>query len=214
MRPYALEGLDCSGKKTIATLVQQHLRDKGLDTGIVIGPLLGGRLGRIDARLANLTTAVHRGTPTDIFRRGLYVAEPVLDGLLHRPGPAPILKVGTHFRAWARAEIENDRWMADGYRHTRPMHVRYAGATLLATDFATRLDRHRADVAAGRTTKVERRRFLGPGPDAFTAWQETLDRLISTQVQHVLHLDSTTADPAELAEHVAQHAMACWEADQ
>lgn len=94
------------------------------------------------------------------------------------------------------------------------MHVRYAGATLLATDFATRLNRHRADVAAGRTTKVEDRRFLGPSPDAFTAWHDTLDRLISTHVPRILRLDSATADPTELAECIAQHAMTCWGVDR
>ncbi|MFF9349487.1 hypothetical protein [Streptomyces sp. NPDC014734] len=212
MRPYALEGLDCSGKKTIAALVQKHLREQGLDTRIVIGPLLGGGLGRLDARLANITTAVPRGTPTDLLRRGLYVAEPALDGLLFRPGPVRALKVSTHFRAWARAAVENDWWMARGYRYTRAAHLRYAGATLLHTDFSTRLARHRADVAADRTTKVERRRFFGPDPTAFAAWHATLDRLMSAQVPHLLCLDSTDADPGELAAKIASHAASCWEA--
>lgn len=211
MRPYALEGLDCSGKKTIAKLVQQNLQGHGVDTHIVIGPLLGGWLGRLDARLANLTTAVPRGTPTDVLRRGLYVTEPALDGLFHRPSPVPALKVSTHFRAWARSEIEHDRWMAGVYRRTNRVHIRYAGATLLATDFATRLARHRADVAAQRTTKVEHRRFLGPDLHTFTAWHNSLDRLLSTHVSSVLRLNSTTANPAELAKRIAQHALSCWE---
>ncbi|MEW1722806.1 hypothetical protein [Streptomyces sp. NPDC093109] len=212
MRPYAVEGLDCSGKKTITKLVQEHLRDHGLKAYIVIGPLLGGRLGRLDTRLANITGAVRRGSPTDRLRRGLYVAEPVLDRLLHRPGPNPALKVSTHFRAWARAATEQDRWMASGYDATRAVHIRYAGATLLATDFDVRLARHRADAVTGRTSKVEERRFFGPDPEAFAAWHHTLDRIMSTRVPHVLRLDSSTADPAELARQIALHAAACWEA--
>ncbi|MEV0845509.1 hypothetical protein AB0J21_06395 [Streptomyces sp. NPDC049954] len=212
MRPYAVEGLDCSGKKTITELVKEHLRDHGLKADIVIGPLLGGGLGRLDARLANITGAVRRGSPTDLLRRGLYVAEPVLDRLLHRPRPNPALKVSTHFRAWARAETEHDRWMSGGYDATRAVHVRYAGATLLATDFDVRLARHRADVLAGRTAKVEERRFFGPDPEAFAAWHRALDRVISARVPHVLHLDSSTADPAQLARRIALHAAACWEA--
>ncbi|MFD7629327.1 hypothetical protein ACFV7Q_25430 [Streptomyces sp. NPDC059851] len=214
MRPYTVEGLDCSGKKTITRLVQERLQEQGLRTNIVIGPLIGGGLGRLDARLASITTAVRRGSPTDLLRRSLYVAEPVLDRLFHRPGPTPVLKVSTHFRAWARAGVEHDRWMAGGYNATRSVHVRYAGATLLATDFDVRLARHRADVAAGRTTKVEHRRFFGPDPEAFTAWHDALDRLMSAHIPHVLRLDSTTTDPADLAERIALHAATCWEADR
>jgi hypothetical protein len=212
MRAYAVEGLDCSGKKTITRLVKDHLRGHGLAAEIVIGPLLGGGLGRLDARLANITSVVRRGSPLDVARRSLYAAEPLLDR--HRHPGRPTLKVSTHYRAWARAEIEDDRWMSSMYRITGGMHVRYAGATLLATDFATRLGRHRADVATGHTTKDESRRFFGPSSDAFDAWHTALDRLMTAHVPCLLRLDSSTADPAELAELIARHAAACWRADR
>ncbi|MFE5737570.1 hypothetical protein [Streptomyces celluloflavus] len=212
MKPYAVEGLDCSGKKTVTRLVREHLLRYGLESRIVIGPLVGGGLGRLDARLAGITTAVPHGSPTDLLRRSLYVAEPVIDRALHRPGPLPVLKVSTHFRAWARAEREGDRWMSRAYAATAPTHVRFAGATLLHTDFPTRLERHHADVATGRTTKNTQRRFFGPDPGAFTVWHDLLDRLITARVPHVLRLDSTDAEPAELAARIALHAATCWEA--
>ncbi|MFF4339376.1 hypothetical protein ACFY00_05460 [Kitasatospora sp. NPDC001540] len=212
MHAYAVEGLDCSGKKTITRLAQQQLRQQGIDTDIVIGPLVGGRAARLDARLANITTAVPRGSSTDLLRRTLYVAEPVLDRLGHRSRTQPVLKVSTHFRAWARAALEHDRWMARAYTVTAPLQVRFAGATLLSTDFTVRLRRHDADVAAGRTGKVASRRFFGPNPAAFASWHQTLDGLMAEHVPRLLRLDSSAAAPEQLAEQIARHAIACWSA--
>jgi hypothetical protein len=209
-----VEGLDCSGKKTITRLVDDLLGQQGLQPQIVIGPLIGGALGRLDARLANLTGPVRRGGATDLLRRGLYVTEPVIDRMARRPLGTPVLKVSTHFRAWARAELENDHRMARLYSATSPAHVRFAGATLLHTDFPVRLERHRADAEAGRTAKDAARRFFGPDADAFARWHDALDRLMTAHVPHVLRLDSTTTDPAELATRIALHATTCWERGQ
>ncbi|MDX3854217.1 hypothetical protein [Streptomyces sp. AK02-01A] len=214
MRPYAVEGLDCSGKKTITRIVEVLLRQQGLQPQIVIGPLIGGALGRLDARLANLTGPVGRGSATDLLRRSLYVAEPVIDHIAPRATDTPVLKVSTHLRAWARAELEDDRLMVRLYSATSSIHGRFAGAALLHTDFPVRLERHRADAGAGRTAKDAARRFFGPDSDAFARWHNNLDRLMTAQVPHVLRLDSTTTDPAELATQIARHATSCWERDQ
>ncbi|HUY49628.1 MAG TPA: hypothetical protein VMV92_28585 [Streptosporangiaceae bacterium] len=210
MRAYAVEGLDCSGKKTVARLVRDQLLRSGIDAAIVIGPLAGGRLRRLDGALANITVPVPRGSATDRLRRALYVAEPVIDGLACRGGSAPVLKVSTHFRAWARAEMEDDRWMARAYALTAPAQVRFAGAALLSADFGVRLRRHAADAAAGRTAKVASRRFLGPDPDAFAAWHRTLDALMSARIPCLLRLDTSRAEPDQLAGLIARHAIACW----
>lgn len=209
MRPYAVEGLDCSGKKTLARLVQRRLADAGCEVPMVIGPLIGGGLGRVDARLANITSTVRRGTLTDLARRCVYVAEPVLDGIAyHRLQPA--LKVSTHFRAWARAEVEADHRMAAAFAATTRLQVRYVGATLLATDFSTRVERHRADVAAGRTNKVEERRFFGPDPAKFARWHATLDTLMDTHIPSLLRVDTTSAPLDELAEQITTHVVRAW----
>ncbi|HXS63688.1 MAG TPA: hypothetical protein VN767_12630 [Streptosporangiaceae bacterium] len=209
MRAYAVEGLDCSGKKTIANIVQKRLGELGVDATIVIGPLVGGRLGQLDARLSNIVVPVRRTGLTDISRRTLYVAEPMIDRIAAANSRAA-LKISTHFRAWARAEVEHDQWMIRAYSATAPVHVRYAGAALLATDFSTRLRRHNADYLAGRTTKIAERRFLGPDRQAFACWHQHLDRLMARHVSRLLRLDSSEPEPSQLAENVVHHALACW----
>lgn len=210
MRPYVVEGLDCSGKKTLADLVTTRLAGQGVPAEIVIGPMAGGVLGRLDARLAGIVGPVSRGSAVDRFRRCVYMAEPVVDRLWRRHRSIAALKVSSHFRAWARTVVQPDPLMAWGYMATAPCHVRYAGATLLSTSFSARLHRHEADVAAGRTIKVAKRRFLGHDAAAFAAWHRELDRLLSSHVPSMLRLDTTRADLAALADEITAHALYCW----
>ncbi len=208
MRPYLLEGLDCSGKKTVARRVQQGLRERGTDVDLVIGPLWSGPLRVLDNRLAGITRPVTRGTAVDRFRRSVYVIESSLDRFHRTAGR--VLKISSHYRAWARAVVENDRPMCQAFAATAGLHVRYAGVTLLDTDFAVRLQRHTEDVRAGRTTKVIERRFFGPDPDRIAQWHTVLSELLTHHIGAVQHLDATHADPGRTADAVIEHALASW----
>lgn len=211
MRPYLVEGLDCSGKKTVAALVAADLRARGLDVDVVIGPLARGPLGWVDGRLANITSLVRRRSVLDRLRRSVYVAGPIVDGayMLTRPGWRAI-KVSSHFRAWARARIQKDTWMSAAFAATAPGHVAFGGATLLSARFNVRLARHADDVRAGRTHKIASTRFLGPDEEQFAHWHRELDALVRAHVPSVLRLDSSDAPPAELATLVASHLLSCW----
>lgn len=208
MRPYLLEGLDCSGKKAVAKVVATRLLASGCLTRIVIGPLIGGVIGTIDSRLANLVRYPRKGSLTDVTRRLLYISEPVLDGLIYRP-PANqvVLKVSSHYRAWARALLENDAAMVFGFESARTLHVRYSGAALLTADFETRIGRHRRDIANGAHKKVEATRFLGPDKIAFDLWQEILEGVLRKNVRNVLRLKTDGIDLESLADIVTKHIL-------
>lgn len=181
---------------------------------LVIGPLVEGPLGWLDARLANVTRRVASTSPLGVFRRLVYVTEPIIDGTRRRhPVGEAVVKVSSHYRAWARALVEDDAVMSDVYRATRRLHVRYVGATLLHTDFGVRLARHRADVDAERTNRNEQRRFAGPSDEVFVGWHAELDRLLTAAVPQVQRLDSSGDAPEILAARVVAHALACWELD-
>lgn len=210
-RPYLLEGLDCSGKKTVARRVLAILKERELDTRLVIGPLVEGQLGRLDGKLANITSHV---SPTSLLgrsRRLFYVVGPVIDGVCYWPRSTDrVLKVSSHYRAWARAQAEDDRLMDRAYAVTSALHPRFAGATLLSTDFEVRLTRHDADVAAGRTTKNRERRFFGPNKKQFNLWHTRLDALFEQHIQPFQRLDSSGNDIKALAEKVVEHMLLCW----
>lgn len=215
MRPYLLEGLDCSGKKTIAILVIHALAAHGISARLVVGPLIEGRVGLLDAWLSNITRKVKPDSVLGTFRRLIYLTGPVLDGAFYRPlGHQAALKVSSHFRAWARAVVGRDRLMMSGYYITRGLHIQYAGATLLSTDFSVRLARHRDDAATGRTHKIERNRFLNGDEALFARWHTELDRLLSEAVPDVQRIDNSGGDPQDFADRVTAHIISCWRADQ
>lgn len=208
MRPYLLEGLDCSGKKTVARRVQRGLRERGIDVDLVIGPLCGGPLRALDDRLAGITRPVTRGSAVDRLRRSVYIIGPSIDRL-HRT-TARTVKISSHYRVWARAVVEDDRPMVRTFAATAALHVRYAGATLLDTEFAVRLQRHTDDVRAGRTSKLIEQRFFGPDPVRFAQWHTVLSGLLTHHIGAIQHLDTTHADPERTAEEVIEHALASW----
>lgn len=212
-RPYLIEGLDCSGKKTVARRVQEMLADQGIFVDPVIGPLVRGPLGRLDGYLANVINdrVVFPTSVLGRFRRLSFTVGPVVDGLAYWPGRHQHdVKVSSHYRAWAWAQVEGDDLMDHAFALTSRSHPAYAGATLLNTEFDTRLRRHRDDVENGRTNKNEQLRFFGPNEERFNAWHTALDGLMGRHIPHTQRLDSTEGDVDSIAAQVVQHMLTCW----
>lgn len=95
------------------------------------------------------------------------------------------LKVSSHFRAWARAIIEQDAMMLTLMSRFQGAHVQYQGATLLTTSFNVRIQRHREDVFFGKTTKEEAKRFMNHNEEFFSLWDKTLQQLMTKSIYSV-----------------------------
>ncbi|MBI5767652.1 MAG: hypothetical protein HZA93_07640 [Verrucomicrobia bacterium] len=204
MRPYLIEGLDCSGKKTIAAKVAQLLGEQ-CPCRVVIGPLSGGLTAIMDERLTHQTAAEKAHWYNAFTRRLVYLAGPVADRFaVDFKSKCVVIKVSSHFRAWARAVIEGDNLMAFGYKASRLLHVHYSGAALLTTEFERRVMRHRLDFAAGRTTKDEHSRFFNHNRTMFQQWDEALEVMMRRELQHVTKYDTTHADPNLIAASIAK----------
>lgn len=208
LQPYVIEGLDCSGKKTIAAVVKQKITESGINCEIVIGPLYGGILRRIDDWLVNLS---YKKSFRTLYwlRKKIYVVEPILDGLFFRsPRNTVIIKISSHYRSWARAIVENDRKMVKGFENGKKHHYKYMGASLISTDFQNRIDRHRLDKRTGKTNKTEKERFFNNNADLFERWDNELKELLITNVQSVIFVYNND-DIDVVAELVYKHIMGC-----
>ena len=80
---YLIEGLDCSGKKTIARKVENYYRTQGYTVRICIGPLFAP-LKKLDDYLVSLT---YKNPPHIllVIRKKIYLYTPLLDAILWRP---------------------------------------------------------------------------------------------------------------------------------
>lgn len=208
LRPYVIEGLDCSGKKTIAKIVRERLTRDGIECEIVIGPLYGGFLRKADDWLVGLSYK-KAFRPLYAVRKLIYVLEPVLDGCFFRPEQNKmIVKVSAHYRAWARAIVENDKGMIRGFERGKKFHYKYMGVSLITTEFQNRVDRHRSDKEKGKTYKNESQRFFGNNKDLFARWNSELEKLLFANVGSV-NVVFNNGDVESAANLVYEHIKGC-----
>jgi hypothetical protein len=210
MRPYLIEGLDCSGKKTVARLVAGALQRDGVNVDVVIGPVVGGLFGRVDASMAR-RGPLHSGSTADRLRRAIYVLGPIVDGLGAGRLAEPTIKVSSHYRAWSRALLDGDRLVTRAFGASAKVHLRFCGGTLLATRFDVRLARHQEDVLTGKTTRKAEARFLGPDKQKFDCWHQVLRELLDLHVPALIEIDSTDCTPEEISRLVVPHILTCWQ---
>jgi hypothetical protein len=213
MKPYLVEGLDCSGKKTVAALVREHFLQSGeKPVKCYVGPLVQSPLKLLDDRLTHIGRALHRGELADILRRWVYLAGPVIDGLFFRiQKDTTPLKVSSHYRAHARAIIQNDSWMLRWFERTRQFNISFGGCTHITASFEKRVERHRQDIAKGRTEKQEDVRFLNNNKEAFLQWDKHLLQLLVTHIPFVQSISSEESSSELVALQVIDHIKYCRE---
>lgn len=191
---YLIEGLDCSGKKTTAKLVESWFKMQGYSVRICIGPLFAP-LQRLDDFLVSLS---YKKVPKPLLmlRKKFYLYAPILDDMLWRPNRDTdiVLKVSSSYRTWARAVVEEDTTMSGFFEKHRRSLVRYSGATVLETAFDERLRRHREMFASGLTQKNEEKRFFGMDEVLFGRWNGVMTDLMRRDIQNVLVIDTTGVD--------------------
>jgi thymidylate kinase len=205
-----IEGLDCSGKKTVGSIVERYFSQPGRHpVRCQIGPLVSSPLRLIDDRLTHTQRMLRRGQFLDFVRRATYLAGPVIDGVLFRPNADfTSVKISSHYRAQARALTEGDYWMSRWFSRLERISISFGGCAYLTVPFDVRIARHRTDAATGRTAKVEARRFINHDEAAFSNWDRCLFELLARHIPHVLTV-LATGDINEIAQQVIKHIEHC-----
>ncbi len=191
---YLIEGLDCSGKKTIARKVENYYRTQGYTVRICIGPLFAP-LKKLDDYLVSLT---YKNPPHIllVIRKKIYLYTPLLDAILWRPKRDAdiVLKASSSYRTWARAIVDMDTQMSTFFEKFHDKMVSFSGAVVLDAVFEERIKRHREMYDSGKTQKTEERRFFGKNKDLFENWNNTMTDLIHRDIPNALLIDTTQFD--------------------
>lgn len=204
---YLIEGLDCSGKKEVASKVETLLSEYGLKVNIIIGSA-GSKIVQLIEKKLVQSFFVKKGSLVDSFRKKVYTMEPIIDGVLYRHKVDVIdLKISSHYRAWARAIVENDNSMVCDFAKYKKQHIDYDGATLLTVDFDTRIERHRKDYISGKTNKIEEKRFFNNNKSFFDKWDSALFNLISNDVTNQEPINTKDCDSVFVANIIVQRIM-------
>ena len=150
-----LEGLDCSGKKTVARELRKKLVHGGVSVTINSGPLGHGAYKYISSFVS-----LH-AVPN--WLRSLVYA---FDGSGDRRGVCQyrsdvVLQISSPMRGWAYATINKVHWRMCLARAMRKVLPKYDIVCYTTAPYHVRLDRHKNQVAAGENPDTISRRFTG-----------------------------------------------------
>lgn len=206
-KPYLIEGLDCSGKKTVAKLVKKRIeKEINIPVKLVIGAFVKSPIKTLERIVSNPTKLSKKKAITSFLKKIIYTIAPVIDFYFYKPVDTYLtIKISSHLRAKAKSIIDNDILMIELFKKFRKKSVNYYGATFLTTPFETRLLRHQIDVNLGKTNKEEAKRFYNYDKQLFQKWDIVLENLIKQEIKTVIVIKSNETSIEDIADKILKH---------
>lgn len=205
--PYLIEGLDCSGKKTVAMLVKKKLEyDLNIPVKLVVGSFVKSPIGTLDRIISNPNWLSKNIKITKFLKRIIYVIAPVVDFYFYtHPKKYFAIKISSHLRARAKALVDKDFLMIKYFKLLKRSSIKYQGATLLSTLFEMRVLRHQIDFKLGKTKKDETRRFYNSNKQLFQKWESALTDLMSQEINSVIIIENNSQELEVIANKIIDH---------
>ena len=150
-----LEGLDCSGKKTVARLLQQRFIDAGISCR-----LNRGSLSSKSYRFLSGIVSMH-SFPNPI-RSLVYSLEGIGEKKWYKHFfTQTVIQISSPYRNWAYAYCNKSRWRIFISKMIRKNLAHYDFVFYLTTPYKTRVSRHRLQVLRGENPDAVGKRFFG-----------------------------------------------------
>lgn len=166
-----IEGLDCSGKKTTARLLQSKLIDNGTSSVINIGPL-NSKIYRLISR----TVSLH-GFP-DFIRSFVYAFDGIGESRWYKNfNSEVVIQISSPMRNWAYA-VENKKYIRLFIsRFIKKRLPKYDKIYFLTVPYEERLKRHFSQVAHKENPDKLNKRF--PSDSSFEKMEGELKNIIN-----------------------------------
>ncbi len=206
-RPYLIEGLDCSGKKSVAQLVKAQLENEfHVPVKLVVGSFVKSPIKTFDRIISNPSRFSKNSRIVKNLKQIIYTIAPVIDFYFYIPSKNKItIKISSHLRAEAKALIDKDLFMIKYFKKFRNVSVKYQGAVLLTSSFETRILRHRADVGSDKTKKDETKRFYQNNQQLFQEWNNALTDLMKHEISSVKIIENDNINLEYIADEIINH---------
>jgi glycosyltransferase involved in cell wall biosynthesis len=148
-----IEGLDCSGKKTVAKLISRCLYERGVSNIIHIGPF--GSVG-----YNYLSRIVSMNRVPNFLRTIVYSFEGFGDRSGYKRLNADvIIQVSSPFRSWAYAKIKKQNLRMTIIKLISRFYINYDQVYLLTCPYSVRAVRHLSQSAKNMNSDDVKRRF-------------------------------------------------------
>ncbi len=149
-----IEGLDCSGKKTVAKSLQNMFIQAGIPCSINAGPL-NSKIYRFVSRLVS----VYRFP--NFLRSIVYSFEGIGEKDWHKHIQSHVvIQISSPYRNWAYAYANNNRFRVFLIKHIRKHIALYDKVCYLTVPYDIRLQRHSAQTALGQNRDRSQDRFM------------------------------------------------------
>jgi thymidylate kinase len=189
-----IEGLDCSGKKTTARLLQTQLINKGISCTINIGPL-NSRVYRLISRLVSL----HRFP--NFIRSVVYAFDGVGDRKWYKNFTSEVvIQISSPMRNWSYALV-NKKYLRIFIMHLIKNSLpKYDFVWYVTAPYEVRLERHKSQVKHKENPDEINDRF--PGKIVFDQMETELKKLLNTHNSIEKEFDTTTSSYEKIVNHM------------
>lgn len=194
--PYLIliEGLDCSGKKTLARIMYSRFIDKGISSEIINGPL-GPKWYRRISQIVSLNNF------PNFIRSFVYSIEILLASRKAAGSSADIvIQTSSVLRSSAYANIKNIRFRWYLYKLFSYRVPLYDKVLYLTVSYEERKKRHTHQIAAGENSDLSTRRFIGES--FFNKLENVLEELLEKHFNEVCRINTEKKSPTEIADSV------------
>jgi thymidylate kinase len=191
-----IEGLDCSGKKTVAKSLQNMFIQTGIPCSINAGPL-NSKIYRFLSRLVS----VYRFP--NFLRSVVYSFEGIGEKNWHKSIQSHVvIQISSPYRNWAYAYANNNRLRIFLIKHIRKHVAFYDKVCYLTVPYDVRLQRHSAQTALGQNRDRAEDRFMSEAK--FSEMETILKKLLPESGYVVDEFDTSLHNPEEIAKHLFQ----------
>jgi len=194
-----IEGLDCSGKKTTARLLQKRLSENGISSSINIGPL-SSKIYRNISHFVSL----HRFP--NFVRSIIYSFDGVGDKYWHkRLRSQVIIQISSPMRNWAYA-FANKKYLRILIAHIIKNQLpRYDFVWYLTVPYEVRLSRHLPQVESKENADDMSDRFLSS--EKFSEMEDILKKLLNSHYKIEREFDTSNYNSEQIVERICQRLL-------
>jgi thymidylate kinase len=191
-----LEGLDCSGKKTVARLLQKKIVENEVSCTVNIGAL-GTRTYKYIASFVS-----SRKCP-NIIRSIVYSIDGYHDYLWHkRFNTEIVIQISSPMRNWAYALVNKKYWRIFMMHHLKNRIANYDIIWYLTATYEERLCRHRCQSEQHENADNIEKRFIGK--QIFTEMEISLRKMLNEKGLEK-EIDTSVYTPEEISDKMFEY---------
>ena len=189
-----IEGLDCSGKKTIAKSLQGMFIQAGIPCNINMGPL-NSKTYRFLSRLVSVYQF------PNFLRSIVYSFEGVGEKYWYKNFQSHVvIQISSPYRNWAYAYANNSRLRVFLIKYIRKYITLYDQVCYLTAPYEVRLQRHNAQIALGQNRDRAQVRFTSE--EKFMKMERILKKLLAEAGYIINEFDTSIHNPEDIAKRL------------